>query len=188
LSTSEVLPRRIEALTETGRRFVAVAASDYHALALTEEGTVYGWGDGYANGHGQEQRTPQLVTALAGVRVLLVYAQGLSSCAVTEKGELCTWGGTWGGGDLDSFNLGHGVAASQLTPKRVEALSDVKVAVASICDTHTLVGGEDGVVWGFGRRSTLGLSAPDAPPRDSEDEAYVVQPTPMPNLRVRTLP
>jgi len=33
---AEVLPRRIEALAQTGRRFVAVAAGEGHALALTE--------------------------------------------------------------------------------------------------------------------------------------------------------
>ena len=179
-STSEVLPRRIEALAETGRRFVAVAAGHYQALALTEEGQVYGWGHWSANGHAQDQCTPQLVTALAGVRVLLVYAQGLSSCAVTEKGELYTWGG---GGRFNNRLLGHGVAAPQLTPKRVEALSCVKVAAASMSDAHTLVAGADGVVWGFGERAVLGLGVADAPPR-----AFVAQPTSIPNLRVRILP
>jgi len=87
LSTSEVLPRRVEALAETGRRSVAVAAGDCHSLALTEEGQVYGWGHGFANGHRQE-RTPQLVTALAGARVQLLYAKAGCSCAVTETGEL----------------------------------------------------------------------------------------------------
>ena len=179
LFTSEVLPRRIEALTETGRRFVAVAAGQDHSLALTEEGHVYGWGDGLANGHGQEQRTPQRVVALAGVRVLLVYARDSASCAVTERGELYTWGD----GDLTSFNLGHMVDAPQPTPKRVEALSRVKVAGAAICETHTLAAGADGVVWGFGERTALGLGEADTPPGD-----FVVQPTPIPNLRVRTLP
>jgi len=179
LSTSEVLPRRIEAQAETGLRFVAVAAGNCHALALTEEGHVYGWGDGRANGHGQEQRTPQLVTALAGARVTLVYAQSFSSCIVTEKGELYTWGR----GSHNSFHLGHGVAALQKMPKRVEALSGVTVAAAAVGDRHTLVAGEDGVVWGFGERAALGLGEADAPPGDS-----VVQPTPIPNLRVRTLP
>ena len=90
---SEVLPRRVEALAETGLRFVAVAAGDYHALALTEEGQVYRWGYEQANGHSQEQLTPQLVTALValvGVRVMLVYAKGYCSCAVADKGELYT--------------------------------------------------------------------------------------------------
>jgi len=179
LPTSEVLPRRIEALTDTGRRFVAVAVGDCHSLALTEEGQVYGWGQRRANGHGQNQRTPQLVTALAGIRVTLVYAKGYCSCAVTEKGEIYTWGE----GFLNSFNLGHGVAAPQPTPTRVEALSHVKVVAAAVGSRHTLVAGEDGVVWGFSQRAALGLGEADAPPGD-----FVVQPTPIPNLCVRTLP
>jgi len=146
-SMIEVLPRRIEALAEMGRRLVFVAAGWRHSLALTEEGLVYAWGHGTANGHGQGQRTPQLVTALAGIRVLLVYAQGFSACAVTERGELYTWGE----GHFDSFHLGHGFAAGQQTPKRVEALRGVKVAAAAIYESHTLVAGDDGVVWGFGR-------------------------------------
>jgi len=178
LTTSEVLPRRIEALAATGRRFVAVAAGDFHSLALTEEGHVYRWGHGQANGHGQEQRTLQLVTALAGVPVKLVYAQAISSCAVTEKGEPYTW--RTGG---PTIHLGHGVNTGQKTPKRVEALSGVKVAAVAICDKHTLVAGEDGVVWGFGDRGALGLGEADAP-----SWANVVQPTPFPNIRMRTLP
>jgi len=179
LSTGEVLPRRIEALAETGRRFVAVAAGQYHSLALTEEGHVHGWGHGCTNGHGQDQPTPQRVAALASVRVLLVYARDYFSCAVTEKGVLFTWGK----GDSHSVNLGHGVAALQLTPKRVEALSHVKVAAASISNTHTLAAGADGVVWGFGERAALGLGEADALPG-----GFVVQPTLIPNLRMRTFP
>jgi len=174
LSASEVLPRRIEALAETGLRFVAVAAGRYHALALTEEGQVYGWGIRIANAHGQDQPTPQRVAALAGIRVLLMHAQSFSSCAVTEKGELYTWDGEF----FNSFHLGHGFAAAQPTPKRVEALRGVKVAAAAVGDSHTLAAGADGVVWCFGRRVALGLGEGDT----------VVQPTPIPNLRVRTLP
>jgi len=166
-----VLPRRIEALTKTGRRFVAVAAGNGHSLALTEKGHVYGWGHTFANGHGQEQRTPQLVTALAGIRVVLVYAQDSSSCAVTEKSEFYTWGRSL---RHAGFHLGHKVTAPQPTPKRVEALSRVKVTAAAICDSHTLVAGEDGVVWGFGQRAALGLGEADAPPGH-----FVVLPTPI---------
>jgi len=65
----------------------------------------------------------------------------------------------------------------------VGALSGVKVAAAAICGSHTLATGEDGAVWGFGQRAALGLGEADAPPG-----AFVVHPTPIPNLRVRTLP
>lgn len=192
-----VLLRRIEALAESGRRFVAVAAGAHHALALNEEGQVYGWGCESANGHGHHKRTPQRVTALAGERVLLVYARGDSSCAVTEKGGLFTWG------DANSYDyhLGHGVAGpTQRTPTRVEALSRVKVAAAAICDSHTLVADDDGMVWGFGHDAALGLGKA-GPPRvpnnaganpgfgvDLPPGGFVVQPAPIPTLRVRTLP
>jgi len=179
LPTSEVLPRRIDALVDTGRRFVAVAAGISHALALTEEGQVYGWGHKLTNGHGQSQHTPQRVTALAGEHVRLVYARSPSPCAVGAKGELYTWGE----GHPNNFNFGHGVAAPQPTPKRVEMLRRVKVVAAAICGTHTHVVDQDAVVWGFGQRSNLGLDYADAPYGDS-----VVQPTPIPNLHVRTLP
>ena len=173
---AEVLPRRIEALTETGRRFVAVAAGYHHSLALTEEGQVYGWGTDLANGHGQERRTPELVTALASESVSRLYAQGNSSCVVTEKGELYTWG--FGG-----LHLGHGVTTSQLTPKRVEALGHVTVAAAAISGNHTLVADKDGGLWFFGKRSAFGLGDVAAPLAGD-----MVQPTPIPNLRVRTAP
>jgi len=172
---SEVLPRRIEALAQTRRRFIAVAAGDCHALALTEEGELYGWGDEDANGHGREERTPQRVTALIGQRIKLVNAQDSCSCAVTEKGELFTWGESSAEG-----NLGH--EEPQATPTRVAGLSGVEVAAVAIRGTHTLAADADGVVWAFGRRQALGLGA-----SGPEDRAAVPTPTPIPTLRVRVL-
>jgi len=173
---NEVLPRRIEALAQTGRRFVAVAAGDCHALALTEEGDLYGWGDERANGHGREERTPQRVAALIGQRFKLVGAHDAVSCAVTEKGELFTWGesGVWG-------NLGH-QGGQENTPKRVAGLSGVEVAAVAIGSNHTLAADADGVVWAFGRRLLLGLDV-----LGSADDIAVLTPTPIPTLRVRVL-
>jgi len=172
---SEVLPRRIEALAQTRRRFVAVAAGDYHAFALTEEGELYGWGDGGANGHGREECTPQRVAALISQRIKLVNARDGCSCVVTENGELFTWSGSSAKG-----NLGH--EGPQGTPTRVAGLSGVEVAAVAIGWTHTLAADADGVVRAFGRRRNLGLGAPG-----SEDRAAVPTPTPIPTLRVRVL-
>jgi len=173
---SEVLPWRIEALVKTGRRLVAVAAGSCHALALTEEGELYGWGYKSDNGHGREERTPQLVAALIGQHVTFMHAQSTASCAVTEKGELFIWG------DLNGWNILHGEGSSQVTPKRVAGLSGVEVVAVAIGSTHTLAADADGVVWAFGRRSALGLGA-----SGPEDSAIVPTPTPIPTLRVRVL-
>jgi len=171
--TSEVLPRRIETLAQTRLRFVAVAAGDFHALALTEECELYGWGAGRANGHGREERTPQRVAALIGQRVKFVNARDAASCAVTEKGELFTWG---------MGSLGHEGPQVTPKPKRVAGLSGVEVAAAVIGWEHTLAADADGVVWAFGRRSALSLGA-----LSPEDRSRVRTPTPIPKLRVRVL-
>jgi len=172
-STIDVLPRRVEALSEMGRRFVAVAAGVFQSFALTEEGQVYGWGEGSANGHGHDS-TPQLVTALAGDSVVLVYALGCLSYAVTKRGELYTCGIR----SSHNFDLGHGAAAeSRFQPMRVEALRHVKVAAAGVSSCHLWVAGADGVVLGFGD-----------PLRFGQPPGYgMEQPTPIQNLRVRTL-
>jgi len=175
LSTSEVLPRRFEALAQTRRRFVAVAAGHCHALALTEEGELYGWGARNANGHGRATPTPQRVASLIGQRVKLVCARNLCSCAVTEKGELFTWGDSSAEG-----SLGH--EGVYITPKRAAGLSGVEIAAVAIGWTHTLAADADGVVWAFGRRLTLGLDA-----SGPEGDAVVSTPTPIPTLRVRVL-
>jgi len=170
-----VLPRRVKALVQTRRRFIAVAAGDCHALALTEEGELYGWGHEDANGHGREERTPQRVAALVGQRIKLVYALDYVYCVVTEKGELLTWGEFSAEG-----NLGH--EGPQAMPKRVEGLSGAEVAAVAIGWTHTLAADADGVVWAFGRRQALGLGAPGP-----EAGADVPTPTPIPTPRVRVI-
>jgi len=162
------LPRRIEALAETRQRFVAVAAGSNHALALTEEGDLYGWGYEAANGHGREQLTPQLVAALIGRRVKLVYAQDDSSCAVTDKGELFTWGTS----SADTFNIVFN--GSQFTPKLVDGLSGVEIAAVAT----GIAADADGVVWAFDQHPALGVGA------SGPDAAAVPTPTPIPMLRV----
>jgi len=181
LESSEKLPRRVEALARTGRRFVVVAAAKYHAHALTEEGQLYGWGAWGSNGHGviegPDKDTPELVTALVGERLTLVYAGSHSSCAVTETGEMYTWGrrnrhGHLGYGDVD---VGEPVPS----PRRVERLSGVKVAaVANGGFVHMLVADEDGGAWACGEGAGLGLCGP------GEHLGDVTEPTQIPTLRV----
>ena len=166
----QVLPRRIDALVETGRPFVAVAAGNLHALALTEEGELYGWGDEIANGLTpcRAECKPRRVAALIGQRVKLMHARDGASSAVTEKGELFTWG--------------SGYEGPQFTPTRVAGLSGVVVAAVAIGSTHTLAADADGVVWVFGQRSALGLDASCA-----GENVVLLTPTPIPTLRVRVL-
>jgi len=167
-SRRQQLPRKIDALAVTGRRFVAVAAGEHHSLALTEEGHVYGWDLGFATGHGQDEdkfvTTPQRLTALDGERITLVYAHAHSSSAVTEKGELFTWGQAYW--------------TDQHEPECDDGLLGVKVAAVAACSLFMLVADEDSNVWAFGRISHLGTGAANAPVNS------VGKPAQIPNLRV----
>jgi len=155
-----------------------VATGYCHSLALTDEGELYEWGGWqyYEDAEDTLQRVPHRIAELVGQQVKLVYAVESSSCAVTEHGELYSWSI-----EPDFTNhLGHGRAGeAQTRPARVEGLGGVTVAAAAMCHTHTLVADEDGVVWGFGRGTALGLDC------DSTGPLYVKHPTPIPALRVR---
>ena len=181
--SAEVLPRRIEALAQTGRRFVTVATGAHHAFALNEEGELYGWGLGRTNGHGRDEPTLQQLNAFDDQRIKhVVAAASISACAVTEKDEVYTWG------DRRRGELGHGNDFLETRPKRVEGLNGVKVAAVAICSNHTLVADDHGVVWAFGQRSALGLGDPDEDEDDSDADTNREvrwKPAPLPTLRVR---
>ncbi|CAB3370488.1 Hypothetical predicted protein [Cloeon dipterum] len=122
--------------------------SDGHSIALTEDGMVYSWGDGdYGKlGHGNcaTQKFPRLVTgALSGKVVVAVHAGYRHSAAVTEDGELYTWG------EGDYGRLGHGDSVGRNMPTLVRDIAGVGgVACGS---AHTLAVSMDGkTVWSFG--------------------------------------
>jgi len=115
---NQLLPKKIEAFAD--QRVVAVSAGGSHSLALTADGSVWGWGFGLHGqlGHDdqQTQPLPKKIEAFADQRVVAVSAGQSYSLAITADGAVFTWGeGTCG-------CLGHGEDPSnQLLPKKVEA-------------------------------------------------------------------
>ena len=86
-------------------RVVMIAAGENHDLALTERGEVYQWGDighGVRSGerHKRSKLTPTLVNIRrrggqqrgGAVRVKQLFAGGASSFAVTDDGQVYSWG------------------------------------------------------------------------------------------------
>ena len=128
-----------------GIRISSVSAGCGFNAAISAACTVYTWGEGYKGrlGHGDEERSivRKQVQALAVHRVLSV-ATGYCHClAVTERGEIFSWG--W-----DMYRqCGHGSSADhQLLPRRVEALADVRARSASAGYYHSLVVTEEGAL------------------------------------------
>lgn len=90
-------PRRIAALR--GTCIVQVALGGWHALYLDEKGHVWAsGGDEYMqSGQGAKERDVLIPTrCLSSLRVCQVAAGGMHSLALTEDGQLWTWGEPWG--------------------------------------------------------------------------------------------
>ncbi|XP_055615452.1 E3 ISG15--protein ligase HERC5 [Toxorhynchites rutilus septentrionalis] len=78
-------------------RIAKVAAGLEHCLLLTSNGDCYSWGGGLRGQLGNGEITPhyerpQLIEALAGVKILDIAAGGWHSGAVSSFGDLYTWG------------------------------------------------------------------------------------------------
>lgn len=146
-SNNQATPKKI-AIDGKVKKISSSKGSDGHTLALTDTGLVYSWGDGdYGKlglGTCHAQKTPKLISGtLMGKTVKWIHAGHRHSAAVTDTGELYTWGvGDFG-------RLGHGDSNSRHLPTKVEDLSNVGSVASGTA--HTLVLSADGKnVWSFG--------------------------------------
>lgn len=143
---------------------VATYPDAKHYLALTKEGRVYSWGcgDGGRLGHGDftSRDEPTLVQGLVGKQVVHIACGGSYSAAITDIGELYTWGrGTYG-------RLGHGNSEDQnlplyITSLRWHAITDMACGSG---DAQTLAVTNEGFLfsWGDGDYGKLGRGGSDS--------------------------
>lgn len=132
------------------RRVIVVGAAKHHSIVATVGGEVFTWG---SNREGQlgytsvdTQATPRRVSSLK-TRVIAVAAANKHSAAVTESGEVYTWGCNREG------QLGYGTSnsASNYVPRAVESLKGHCLVAVSAAKYHTVVLRSDGEVftWGY---------------------------------------
>lgn len=156
-------PKPIPFLSQYVIKKVAVHSGGKHALALTQDGKVFSWGEGEDGklGHGNclSLNKPRLIEALKSKRIRDVACGSGHSAAIASNGELYTWGlGEYG-------RLGHGDTVTQLRPKLVQTLIGqrvVQVACGSR-DAQTMALTSDGSVfsWGDGDFGKLGRGGSD---------------------------
>jgi alpha-tubulin suppressor-like RCC1 family protein len=130
---------------EAGPPDVRVAAVDLnttHTLCCAEDGRLFSFGSNTCGqlGHGdrQPQPLPKQVDALAGLRVVAVAAGEHHSAAVTDGGQVFTWGRAEGGA------LGHGFTAfvqalaEAPSPDKAHELLPKLVATGPLAAAHAL--------------------------------------------------
>jgi RCC1 and BTB domain-containing protein len=126
-------------------------------LTFSESGEVYTFGEGKFGRLGHNSERNQLTArkvdgGLLGKRVKQIACGGFHTAAVTEMGEVFTWGGGEHG------QLGHGDKVNRTTPTLVEALMD-KLVIQITCGwSHTVALTDLGDVftWGNGDHGKLG--------------------------------
>ncbi|XP_036385733.1 probable E3 ubiquitin-protein ligase HERC1 isoform X2 [Megalops cyprinoides] len=148
-SNNQSVPKKLVLEPPRSMRKVSSSkGSDGHTLAVTGEGEVFSWGDGdYGKlGHGNSatQKYPKIIQGpLLGKVVVCVSAGYRHSAAVTNDGELYTWG------EGDFGRLGHSDSHSRNVPTLVKDISGVGQAACG--SSHTIAVAQDGrIVWSFG--------------------------------------
>ncbi|GKY94328.1 hypothetical protein MPSEU_000398600 [Mayamaea pseudoterrestris] len=164
----------------TGSPCASVAAGDWHALALTESGRVWAWGANRMNQCGRRSQVnqgassgaPTIVAPLPvniecddgdaearggggrELKVLQISAGRAHSAAIVDGGSVYCWGSSQHG------QCGNVVRRSGIVPaRRVQGISDLKIAQVSCGADHTMALSTGGRVfcWGGGTEGQLGL-------------------------------
>ena len=137
----------------------SIAIGEYHGLAVTRDGKLYGWGK-RAAGTGKADGTPAAVALPAPVPIVSVACGREHSVAIDAEG------GVWSFGVGSSYALGHGNKADAPTPQRVASLAIAghHIVKAAAGREHTLLLTSEGSVLVAGTDSYgqcgLGHSAP----------------------------
>jgi alpha-tubulin suppressor-like RCC1 family protein len=157
-SLRQFSPKRVEALR--GVRVRSGSAGVWHALALSEDGLVYAWGENdcrstLGNPTVESELLPKPVEALRGVRVINISAADYRNYAVADTGEL--W--AWGVNRERLAPLGHGGLSPRRLPKPIASLRGIKIDAVAAGRNHTLALADDGSVYSWGNDASAEFRA-----------------------------
>eukprot|EP00112_Aurelia_sp_Birch-Aquarium-sp1_P023191 Seg681.3 transcript_id=Seg681.3/GoldUCD/mRNA.D3Y31 product="RCC1 and BTB domain-containing protein 1" protein_id=Seg681.3/GoldUCD/D3Y31 len=134
------------------RKIEQVACGSYHSVAQTTNGEVFGWGSNncgqLGTGSTSNQSVPKKINGLLnGKRVTSVSCGQSFTVALTDEGELFSWGYNGNG------QLGIGNTTNQQTPCKVP-IGGSKIITKMLCGmAHVLALSDVGELYGWGANS-----------------------------------
>ena len=146
------IPVRINNLKQL--KITQIACGVGHTIALTDNNLIYAWGRFYKPENKKEKimstsgdySYPTLIESLTNESIIKIAAGNNHSMAITELGELYTWGeGIYG-------QLGHGINNNEQYPKKVEYFRNkFKIIDCKGGAAHTVALTEEGYLFGWGQ-------------------------------------
>ncbi|KAG8288256.1 E3 ubiquitin-protein ligase herc2 [Homalodisca vitripennis] len=150
------VPKLVEALLGYSVVDVACGSGDAQTLAITDDDSVWSWGDGdygkLGRGGSDGCKVPMKIESLAGLGVVKVECGSQFSVALTRSGAVYTWG------KGDYHRLGHGTDDHVRRPRKVAALQGKKVISIATGSLHCVACTDQGEVftWGDNDEGQLG--------------------------------
>ncbi|XP_021697448.1 probable E3 ubiquitin-protein ligase HERC4 isoform X1 [Aedes aegypti] len=137
-----------------------VSCGTTHSLALTNWGQVFSWGSNSIGqlGHDtdlQTYTTPRMIKTIATKTVVQIASGQFHSLALTNSGELFSWGANGYG------QLGLGTTGEKLvTPTLVKSLAGIPIAFIACGGNHSFAVSKSGAIFGWGKNTfgQLGLN------------------------------
>ncbi|KAL5669633.1 hypothetical protein ACJX0J_021854, partial [Zea mays] len=151
-------------------RVVEVSAGNHHSCAVTADGKLFVWGRnsggqlGLGKGAGKVVSTPTKVDCLTDLRVKTVALGSEHSIAVTEEGEVLSWGaagsGRLGHGRQSSI-LGFSLTSTEYTPRLIKNFDGIKIKKIAAGMLHSACIDEKGTLFIFGQKTEKGFGRPN---------------------------
>lgn len=130
-----------------GKKFSQISASEYHNLAIDNDGKLYSWGyNNYGElGDGTTTNRLEPTLIMPSHKFVQVATGDYHSLAIDDEGKLWSWGMN------DYKQLGDGTTENKKEPEQV--LTEEKFTQISAYGCHNLALDEDGNVWFFGEKN-----------------------------------
>lgn len=154
-SKAQKMPKQIDTFQNECVHIAQVETGELHSLALTDDGELWGWGNGeygrMGNGGTDSFYVPEVLEYFEELNCIQIAAGEGFSLALTDDGRVHCWGKN----DYGQLGLGGSIAMDVYNmenyPKEIESLQGVKITSIAAGATHSAAIGEDGqlYVWGM---------------------------------------